>query len=82
MIQDLEKKILNDHDHMKKLLSLLMIRKIQTKSIEKYHLTLNKLVKQIKSDTTKRWQRNRALIFHLLVFCCVCVVVQVNRKII
>ena len=53
MIQDLEKKILSDHDHMKKLLALLTIRKIQTESIEKYHFTPNKLVKQIKSDTTK-----------------------------
>ena len=46
LIQDLEKKILSDHDHMKKLLALVMIRKIQTESIEKYHFTLNKLVKQ------------------------------------
>ena len=46
LIQDLEKKILSDHDHMKKLLALVMIRKIQTESIEKYHFILNKLVKQ------------------------------------
>ena len=52
LIQDLGKKILNDHDHMKKLLALLMIRNIQTKNIDKYNFTLNKLVKQIKSDTT------------------------------